>query len=94
MTSRPLPRRRRGGKTSGASAQIPPPQQQQIKRVEAKGAVTVRVPQKNQTATGDQGIFDMRANTVTMQGSVVITQGPNIMRGDTLVVNMKQAIRP
>jgi lipopolysaccharide export system protein LptA len=78
----------KGGKTSGASAQIPPPQQQQIKRVEAKGAVTVRVPQKNQTATGDQGIFDMRANTVTMQGSVVITQGPNIMRGDTLVVNM------
>jgi lipopolysaccharide export system protein LptA len=83
----------KGGKTSAASAQIPPPQQQQqqsqqIKRVEAKGGVTVRVPQKDQTATGDQGIFDMKANTVTMLGSVVVTQGPNILRGDTLIVNM------
>ena len=81
----------KGGKTSGASAQIPPPQlqeNQQIKRVEAKGGVTVRVPQKDQTATGDQGIFDMRANTVTMLGHVVIAQGPNVLRADTLIVDM------
>jgi lipopolysaccharide export system protein LptA len=81
----------KGGKAHGASAQIPPPQEQenqQIKRVEAKGAVTVRVPQKDQTATGDLGIFDMRANTVTMQGHVVIAQGPNVMRADTLIVDM------
>jgi lipopolysaccharide export system protein LptA len=84
------PAQPKGGKAPAASAQITPQQQQnqQIKRVEAKGSVTVRVPEKNQTATGDQGIFDMRANTVTMQGSVVITQGTNIIRGDTLVVNM------
>jgi lipopolysaccharide export system protein LptA len=81
------------GKAPATSVQIPPPQQQnqqsqQIKRVEAKGGVTVRVPQKDQTASGDQGIFDMRANTVTMQGHVVIAQGPNVLSGDTLTVDM------
>jgi lipopolysaccharide export system protein LptA len=90
--AQPAPASSKGGKAPTASAQIPPPQQQQqsqqIKRVEAKGNVTVRVPQKDQTATGDQGIFDMRANTVTMQGHVVIAQGPNLLRGDTLIVNM------
>jgi lipopolysaccharide export system protein LptA len=79
----------KGGKTAVASAQTAPQQQsQQIKRVEVKGDVTVRVPQKDQTATGDLGIFDMRANTVTMQGHVVINQGANELRGDTLTVDM------
>jgi lipopolysaccharide export system protein LptA len=89
----PAPSPSTSGKAPAASAQIPPPQQQnqqsqQIKRVEAKGGVTVRVPQKDQTASGDQGIFDMRANTVTMQGHVVIAQGPNVLSGDTLTVDM------
>lgn len=61
-------------------------QSQQIKRVEAKGDVIV--VQKDQTATGDLGIFDMRANTVEMTGNVVVNRGPNILRGDTLTVNM------
>jgi lipopolysaccharide export system protein LptA len=30
----------------------------------------------------------MRANTVTMSGNVVITRGPNLMKGDRLTVNM------
>ena len=37
----------------------------QISRLEAKGGVTVT--QKDQTATGDTGLFDMKANTVTLQ---------------------------
>ena len=45
---------------------------QQIRRVEAKGGVIV--VQKEQTATGDNGVFDMRANTVTLLGNVVISQ--------------------
>ena len=40
---------------------------------EAKGDVVVT--QKDQTATGDSGIFDMKANTVTLTGNVVVTQG-------------------
>jgi lipopolysaccharide export system protein LptA len=89
--AQPAPSPSKSGKAPAASAEIPPPQQQQsqqIKRVEAKGGVIVRMLQKDQTATGEQGIFDMRANTVTMQGHVVISQGPNILRGDTLTVDM------
>jgi lipopolysaccharide export system protein LptA len=63
-----------------------PQQNQQIKRVEAKG--NVMVMQKDQTATGESGIFDMRTNTVTLAGNVVISRGPNVVKGDTLTVDM------
>jgi lipopolysaccharide export system protein LptA len=76
----------KSGKGASASAQITPQQNQQIKKVEAKGNVIVK--QKDQTATGDLGTFDMRANTVTMTGNVVISRGPNVLRGDILTVNM------
>jgi lipopolysaccharide export system protein LptA len=74
------------GKGTQASAQITPQQNQQIKRVEAKGSVIVT--QKDQTVTGNEGIFDMRANTVTMHGNVLISQGTNVIKGDRLTVNM------
>jgi lipopolysaccharide export system protein LptA len=76
----------KSGKGGNASAQITPQQNQQIRKVEAKGNVIVK--QKDQTATGDLGVFDMRANTVTMTGNVVITRGPNVLKGDILTVNM------
>lgn len=76
----------KSGKGAQASAQITPQQNQQIKKVEAKGNVIVK--QKDQTATGDLGTFDMRANTVTMTGNVVISRGPNVLKGDILTVNM------
>lgn len=60
--------------------------QQQIKRLEAKGGVIVT--QKDQTVTGDIGVFDMRTNTVTMSGNVVMTQGQNVLRGDRLMVDL------
>src|SRR5205823_11055710 len=52
---------------------------QQSKRLEARGNVIVT--QKDQTVTGDTGIFDTRANTVTMIGNVILTQGKNVMKG-------------
>lgn len=79
------------GKGGQAAAQITPQQNQQIKRVVAKGNVIVvakQKDQKDQRATGDEGIFDMRANTVTMAGNVVISQGDSILKGDNLTVNM------
>jgi lipopolysaccharide export system protein LptA len=63
---------------------------QQIRRLEARGGVTVT--QKDQTATGDTGIFDMQANTVTLVGNVVVNQGPNVMRGDRLVVDLTTGV--
>jgi len=60
--------------------------QQKIKRLEAHGNVVVL--QKDQTATGELGIFDMRANTVTLSGGVLMTQGQNTLRGDKLIVDL------
>lgn len=63
---------------------------QQIRRVEALGGV--KVTQKDQTATGDRGELDMRANTVTLAGNVVVTQGKNVIRGDRLVVDLTSGV--
>jgi lipopolysaccharide export system protein LptA len=62
------------------------PISQQIRRVEAKGGVLVT--QKDQTATGESGVFDMQANTVTLLGNVVISQGQNVVKGDRLTVDL------
>jgi lipopolysaccharide export system protein LptA len=58
----------------------------QIRRLEAKGNVIVT--QKDQTVTGENGVFDMKTNTVTMFGGVVMTQADNVVQGDKLVVDM------
>jgi len=63
---------------------------QQIRRLEARGGVTVT--QKDQTATGDAGIFDMQTNTVTLIGNVVVSQGPNVMRGDRVVADLTTGV--
>jgi lipopolysaccharide export system protein LptA len=75
---------------SKGAAQAGSQQNQQIKRVEAKGNVIV--VQKDQTATGESGIFDMQANTVTLVGNVVISQGQNVVKGDTLTVDMTTGV--
>jgi lipopolysaccharide export system protein LptA len=65
--------------------------EQRIKRLEARGAVVVT--QKEQTATGDLGVFDMKTNTVTLTGNpVVMTQGQNVLRGEKLVVDLTSGV--
>jgi lipopolysaccharide export system protein LptA len=63
---------------------------QQIKRAEAKGDVLVT--QKDQTAKGDNGVFDMKSNTITLMGNVVVTQGANVLRGDRMVVDITTGV--
>jgi len=63
---------------------------QQIKRAEAKGDVLVT--QKDQTAKGDNGVFDVKANTITLTGNVVVTQGTNVLRGDRMVVDLTTSV--
>jgi lipopolysaccharide export system protein LptA len=63
---------------------------QHIRRMEAKGSVVVI--QKDQTASGSIGTFDMQSNTVTLNGNVVVTQGPNVMRGERLVVDLSTGV--
>ncbi len=58
----------------------------QIRRIEAKGGVTVT--QKEQKASGDSGIFDMHGNTVTLIGNVIVTRGTDVLRGQRLFVDL------
>jgi lipopolysaccharide export system protein LptA len=66
------------------------PGSQQIRRMEAKG--NVLVIQKDQTASGDRAVYDTQQKTVTLYapagGAVAVTQGPNIMKGASLVVHL------
>jgi lipopolysaccharide export system protein LptA len=61
-----------------------------IKRIEAKGGVTV--VQKDQNAAGDAAIFNMRENTVTLTGNVVVTRGQDVLRGQRLVVDLTNGV--
>lgn len=61
--------------------------QQAIRRFEAEGKVLIS--QKDQTVTGDRGWFDMTSQTAQITGSVVLTQGKNVARGDRLSIDLK-----
>jgi lipopolysaccharide export system protein LptA len=52
----------------------------------------VVVTQKDQTATGSLGIFDMKTNTVDLTGDVLMTQGQNMLRGDRLIVDLTSGV--
>jgi lipopolysaccharide export system protein LptA len=58
---------------------------QDIRRIEARGGVTVVT--KDQNASGDLGIYDLKAKTITLTGNVVVTQGKNVLHGDRVVVD-------
>ena len=81
----------KAGAAKTAKAATPGPGgSSQIKRLEAKGSVIVT--QKDQTVTGEMGVFDMKSNTVTMSGGVIMTQNDNVIRGDKLVVDMTTGV--
>jgi lipopolysaccharide export system protein LptA len=63
---------------------------QQIRRMEAKGSVVVT--QKEQRAVGERAEFDMRTNTVTLIGNVVVTSAENVMRGQRLIVDLTTGV--
>jgi lipopolysaccharide export system protein LptA len=51
-----------------------------IRRIEAAGPVTVT--QVDQVGTGDSGIYDKAENKVYLIGNVVLSQGPNVTKGE------------
>jgi len=77
------------GKT-GVKVAEPGPAGGQVRRMEAQGGVVVT--QKDQIATGDRGEFDMRTNTVTLLGKVVVTKGQDVLRGEKLIVNLTDGV--
>jgi lipopolysaccharide export system protein LptA len=77
--------------TRGLKAAEPGPAgQRQIRRIEARGGVTV--VQKDQNASGDTAIFSMRENTVTLTGNVIVTRGQDVLRGHRLVVDLTSGV--
>jgi lipopolysaccharide export system protein LptA len=81
------------GKPTVAKSSLPgadPAGGQQIRKLEAKGGVVMT--SKDQVATGDNGTYDMKSNTIIMTGNVTLTQGPNVVRGQRLVVDMGTGI--
>ena len=60
---------------------------QQITLIEAPSKVAVTV--RDQTATGDRGVFDYLNENLTVTGNVILSQGPNVMRGDRLIVDLR-----
>jgi len=59
---------------------------QNIRRIEARGGVTVIT--KDQSASGDLGIYDLKTKTITLSGNVVVSQGQNVIHGERVVVDM------
>ena len=55
-------------------------------RVEASGDVYFVTP--NETIRGDRAVYDMNADTVTVTGDVILTQGQNVATGGRLVYNV------
>jgi lipopolysaccharide export system protein LptA len=57
-----------------------------ISRIEADGNVVVASTQGQ--ATGANAVYDVSRRLVTLTGKVVLTNGQNVMRGSSLVVNL------
>ncbi len=58
-----------------------------VSRIEAGPKVVVH--SNDQTASGDSAILDMAKDLITLTGNVVLTSGPNVVRGNRLVVNLQ-----
>jgi len=58
---------------------------QDIRKIEAHGGVTVVT--KDQNATGDDAIYDLQAKTIKLIGNVIVSQGQNVIHGESVVVD-------
>jgi lipopolysaccharide export system protein LptA len=61
-----------------------------IKKLDCKGPVTV--VSKEQTATGDNATYDKLANKVVLTGNAVLSQGPNVTKGDRVIYDLNTSI--
>ena len=58
-----------------------------IERLEASGGVTLVTAEE--AAEAQTAVYEVTAGTVAMRGSVILTQGPNVLSGDRLDVNVR-----
>jgi lipopolysaccharide export system protein LptA len=59
----------------------------QVTRIEADG--NVRLSNPTDTAEGDRGVYDVAAQTVRLEGNVVLTSGDNVVRGSRLDMDLR-----
>jgi lipopolysaccharide export system protein LptA len=78
------------GSKSVKASDPAPGGERSIKRIEAKGHVLVT--QKDQNATGDSAIFNMKENIVTLIGNVVVTRAGDVLRGPKLTVDLANGV--
>lgn len=71
---------------SGGDGAIGPTSNQGLRLLEAMGSVEIR--SEDQYASGDRADFDFVAEIITMTGNVVLQQGENLVRGQTLTVDL------
>jgi lipopolysaccharide export system protein LptA len=64
---------------------VPGSGQQSIRRIEARGDVTVT--SRDQNASGDLGVYDLKSKTITLTGNVVVSQGKNVIHGERVIVD-------
>lgn len=57
-----------------------------IRRIEAEGNVFITSPQE--TAQGESGVYDVADDLLTLEGSVVLTRGDNVIRGQQLEIDL------
>jgi lipopolysaccharide export system protein LptA len=67
-----------GGAAPGATGSI--------RRIEADGNVFITSPQE--TAQGESGVYDVAGDLLTLDGSVVLTRGDNVIRGQQLEIDL------
>ena len=70
----------------GEGQEAPAGASSSIRRIEAEGNVFVSSPQE--TAQGAAGVYDVASNQLSLEGSVVLTQDDNVIRGDRLEVDL------
>ncbi|MCA3563751.1 MAG: hypothetical protein IOC90_09340 [Methylocystis sp.] len=73
------------GAVKSAAGGAQPPQDGALRRIEFRGPVSV--VNGTQTANAKEMIYDAIAKTVTLKGNAVVTDGPNIQRGELMTYN-------
>ena len=62
----------------------------QLRTIDARGNVVMKV--RDQVASGDAAHYNLIEETLTLSGTVVLTQGENVIRGEKIVVNLKTGL--
>lgn len=60
--------------------------EQKISKLEMRGKVVIK--SKDQEATGEWADYDVASRQIKLGGGVILSQGKNVLRGETLLVDL------